>query len=297
MSVSPQSSGAEWERLNLPVLLGLNLVFSVGESVIYHPFWVVKTHVQLHGAMTTSAPVDTASSARAFIAERGYRGLWRGVIPSVIVTTPTYLLFLVGYHKIKHVMMGSDNATIRNIAPAAAAVISEAACLGFHIPMDVVVQRMQLPNSPKRAIDVAKITAKEFGFRGIYRGTSLTSMNYALGTGMWWYSYESFKVLIQGPNGPDTPSVFSLPAFGAGLGSGAMTTVLLNPLDVIKTRIQTLQGEKAYSTFFGAVREIARIEGVGGFWKGLTYRMVSRVPLSAGSSVIYEFTLQSSLNY
>lgn len=59
----------------------------------------------------------------------------------------------------------------------------------------------------------------------------------------------------------------------AGVGAGALTSLLLHPLDLIKVRFQVQDGvvhSHRYHSVFGAMRDIFSREGVRGFYRGAT---------------------------
>ena len=63
-------------------------------------------------------------------------------------------------------------------------------------------------------------------------------------------------------------------SFLAGALSGACNTVLLQPFDLIKTRIQ----QSPHSTIWAQTRLVARSEGPRGFWSGVTPSLWRTVP-------------------
>ena len=63
-------------------------------------------------------------------------------------------------------------------------------------------------------------------------------------------------------------------SFVAGAISGTASSVLLQPFDLIKTRVQQCPS----SSFLQAARNIARTEGVLGFWTGVTPSLWRMVP-------------------
>jgi len=100
----------------------------------------------------------------------------------------------------------------------------------------------------------------------------------------------------------------------SGLVAGSLTVIATNPLDVVKTRLQTQHvqfspstGHKAsrsgkhsksqpklYSHSWEALRYIAMNEGIAAFGKGLAPRLMIASILSPVASVVYELVLQLS---
>ena len=92
------------------------------------------------------------------------------------------------------------------------------------------------------------------------------------------------------------------PQLAAGFIAGTVTSSLINPLDVVKTRLQVQDSQspstagkpKPYRNFVHGLRQVYVEEGVRGYVRGLVPKLVSRGPLSAMSSLMYELVLYMS---
>ena len=79
----------------------------------------------------------------------------------------------------------------------------------------------------------------------------------------------------------------------AGCASGAFAAALLNPIELLKTRLMadSAAGGGAASGGGGAVRALLRIvsaEGVAGLWKGVTLAMTRSAVLTASQCATYD---------
>jgi len=83
-------------------------------------------------------------------------------------------------------------------------------------------------------------------------------------------------------------------AFLAGSFSGVCSTVLFQPLDLIKTRIQTRPTGKQPLTVASVARSVMRSEGVLGLWRGLGPSLARTVP-GVGLYFTTAHTLRSRL--
>lgn len=99
------------------------------------------------------------------------------------------------------------------------------------------------------------------------------------------------KSLAKTPMIPRSPI---MTAFLAGSFSGVCSTVLFQPLDLIKTRIQTRPSEKQPLTMASAARSVLRSEGVLGLWRGLGPSLARTVP-GVGLYFTTAHTLRSRL--
>ena len=65
-----------------------------------------------------------------------------------------------------------------------------------------------------------------------------------------------------------------LATFAAGALSGTCSTVILQPFDLIKTRIQ----QSPNTSLYQAAKVIVKTEGISGFWTGVTPSLWRTVP-------------------
>ncbi|KAG7250974.1 hypothetical protein CRUP_035173 [Coryphaenoides rupestris] len=81
-----------------------------------------------------------------------------------------------------------------------------------------------------------------------------------------------------------------LQSFMSGCVAGSVAAVAVTPLDVIKTRLQTLQkgeGEDSYRGIVDCTRRIISREGPSAFLKGATCRALVIAPLFGIAQGIY----------
>ena len=87
-------------------------------------------------------------------------------------------------------------------------------------------------------------------------------------------------------------------SFLAGCVAGSAAAVAVNPCDVVKTRLQSLQrgiNEDTYSGFLDCARKILRNEGPSAFLKGAYCRALVIAPLFRIAQVVYFLGLAETL--
>jgi len=121
---------------------------------------------------------------------------------------------------------------------------------------------------------------RQDGIFGVYRGLFPVMMRQGANSAVRFTTYTTLKQLVQGSTRPGQ----SLPSgitFGIGAIAGLVTVYTTMPLDVIKTRMQTLEARQQYKNSFHCAYRIFTEEGILRFWTGTTPRL-ARLVLSGG---------------
>jgi len=192
-------------------------------------------------------------------------------------------------------------------APLAAGIFADISVNLLAVPSDVVVQRMQLKEYDyTSAWDACQKIFRTEGIRGFYRGLGASMLTWMPSSGIWWLTYEYCKRVfypfrpIQKWSGRESNRNYYAELLAATTATTA-STVLLNPVEIVKTRLQTqvhtvsLQKEEQLisNTFTGLIN-LLKEEGISAMGKGLVPRLIARVPLAGISAFIYEIVVHSS---
>jgi solute carrier family 25 protein 44 len=117
--------------------------------------------------------------------------------------------------------------------------------------------------------DIIRTIYQRDGLRGFYRGYVAALCNYVPSSASWWTFYSLYQEAFgQLPGGAVVPH--TVVQCGAAVLSGCTTSLLTNPLDLIRTRVQVQR-----RTIPDTVRILWEQEGLNIFRKGLTARMTS----------------------
>ncbi|KAK3115584.1 hypothetical protein LTR53_004890 [Teratosphaeriaceae sp. CCFEE 6253] len=132
---------------------------------------------------------------------------------------------------------------------------------------------------------------REQGVRGFFKGFVPTTARQAANSAVRFSAYTSLKQLTQSYIAPGE-KLGSLATFAIGGVAGTVTVYATQPIDVIKTRMQSLDAKGAYKNSFDCATKIWRQEGVLKFWSGAVPRL-GRLVFSGGIVfTMYEKTIE-----
>ncbi len=207
----------------------------------------------------------TAKGFRGVIASDGARGLWRGFPFFTIGGLPSQGAYFLGYNW-AHSTLSAANARREEAAPfplvaidAGAGFFADALASPLWTPTEVISARMQIQGPGVIKYDSSMHAARHIvateGVRGLFRGLTVSILAFGPASAMWWALYQSThrkltawkekrtagaagatSVAVHGRKAAE-PSV-AIDAL-AGLLAGCCTSVVTNPLDMAKTRLQT----------------------------------------------------------
>ncbi|EED12536.1 mitochondrial folate carrier protein Flx1, putative [Talaromyces stipitatus ATCC 10500] len=174
---------------------------------------------------------------------------------------------------------GSSTSIIETVAGLTAGVVST---LTLH-PLDLIKTRLQIDRISRTRVGSSlrifnEIYKREGGLRALYRGLTPNIIGNSASWSLYFLFYGNIKdVLAQarvkrvddsdGKGQKLSASEYFLASGAAGL----LTSILTNPIWVIKTRMLST-GSKApgaYPSFIAGATQILRTEGIRGFYRGL----------------------------
>ncbi|KAL9123220.1 MAG: hypothetical protein Q9187_000237 [Circinaria calcarea] len=132
---------------------------------------------------------------------------------------------------------------------------------------------------------------RERGIRGFFQGFAPTTARQAANSATRFGSYTTLKQFAQGYVAPGE-KLGTISTFGIGGLAGLITVYVTQPLDVIKTRMQSIEARKEYRNSFVCAARIFKDEGVFTFWSGALPRL-ARLTMSGGIVfTMYEKTIE-----
>ncbi|KAK9951994.1 hypothetical protein ABG768_017862 [Culter alburnus] len=137
------------------------------------------------------------------------------------------------------------------------------------------------------AMQLTRELLKEKGIAGLYKGLGATLLRDVPFSIIYFPLFANLNNL--GKKNADGPAPFYV-SFVSGCVAGSTAAVAVNPVDVIKTRLQSLtrgSQEDTYSGVMDCIRKILRNEGPTAFLKGAYCRALVIAPLFGIAQVVY----------
>ncbi|XP_068632404.1 mitochondrial basic amino acids transporter-like [Battus philenor] len=193
---------------------------SVG-IVAGHPLDTLKVHIQ---SGRGSALECTKALFKGEILSTAYRGVWA---PLGGIAAVNAIVF-GAYGNTRRALPNPDSLTTHAVAGAIAGFMQSFICS----PVELVKTRQQLAkpeeNMPKGAWAGTRHIIKNGGFKALFRGLGITAARDSPAFAIYFTSYE---IMTRGNQS-------ALRVFTAGGIAGALSWILLYPIDVVKSRIQ-----------------------------------------------------------
>ncbi|CAI7608642.1 unnamed protein product [Penicillium manginii] len=126
----------------------------------------------------------------------------------------------------------------------------------------------------------SKIIWQERGIKGFFQGFVPTTARQAANSATRFTAYTTLKQFAEGYVAPGE-KLGTLSTFAIGGVAGIITVYITQPLDTVKTRMQSLEASKNYKNSFVCAARIFKDEGVLTFWSGAVPRL-ARLILSGG---------------
>lgn len=246
---------------------------------------ILKTELQAGNRHFTSSPLQ---SNEAFL--RRFTNLFRGAAAPIL-----------GYGALNSILFVTYNRSLKFMEPSIfdptklagvdlekiwlAGALGGLACWVVSAPSELVKCRTQLQIDGQSSSYATTVSVlRQHGIRGLYLGGTITSLRDSFGYAWYFWSYELSKRLLLSRQADPFMAPTASDVLVAGGLAGVITWASIFPLDVIKTRLQTqahilddsrrplLDQEPAVAkqkSSWNIARDIARTEGLVGFYRGL----------------------------
>ncbi|KAK6635486.1 hypothetical protein RUM44_000738 [Polyplax serrata] len=289
----------EWDMMDKRKFFPLSMLSSFSVRCCLYPLTVIKTRLQLqkHGEMYGG----TVDAFKKIYSSEGVAGLYRGFwISSVQIVSGVF--YISTYEGIRHMLAqkNMDGKVRALVGGGCASVVSQT----IVVPFDIISQHLMVlgvvnNNTSKASLNelgvivdgkswlnitkeiVSQIYIKD-GIQGFYRGYLASLAAYVPNSAMWWAFYHLYQDEIMKLS-PVWISHLFVQCIAGTLG-GFTTTLLTNPLDIVRARLQVQRTGSMAKTFHVLWSE----EKLRIFTKGLSARLVQSATFSFSIILGYE---------
>ncbi|KAK9500719.1 hypothetical protein O3M35_001931 [Rhynocoris fuscipes] len=227
-------------------------------DVTLYPLDTIKTRLQSHVGFWKSG---------------GFRGIYKGILPTAVGSAPTAAVFFGAYTSFKLACQGYVHPNNDFLVQVVAASVGEVTSALVRVPTEVVKQRRQACTDAGTSLAIVKATWKKGGVLGFYQGFVSTVLRDApfsiIQYPLWEYFKDKWRIHVR--REPTPPEGALCGAIGGAI-AGAVTT----PLDVVKTRIMLSTGctKREEASISQVIKGIYHHNGLRGFFAGFVPRVV-----------------------
>lgn len=297
----------------LPKVVNGGIAGIIGVTCVF-PLDLVKTRLQNqkvgpNGEKLYSSMLDCFK--KTYKAE-GYFGMYRGSAVNILLITPEKAIKLAANDYFRHRLTRPDGKlpVSREMLAGGSAGLCQ---IVITTPMELLKIQLQdagrvaaqLKAAGQSTAHLPKISAlsitmellKTKGILGLYRGTSATMLRDVSFSMVYFPLFANLNRM--GPRkSPDSNEAVFWWSFVSGMSAGSISAAVVNPADVVKTRLQLLNkgaAEESYSGIADAFKKIYKNEGPSAFLKGALCRMIVIAPLFGIAQTVYYFGIAEYL--
>jgi len=283
----------EYEALPTNAGFGVNMLAGalagITEHAVMFPVDSIKTRMQVFATSPAAVYTGVGNAFTRISSTEGMRALWRGVSSVILGAGPAHAVHFGTYEAVKE-LAGANEAGNHWVATSVAGASATIASDALMNPFDVIKQRMQVHKSEFRSVfTCARVVYRNEGLNAFYVSYPTTLTMTVPFTAVQFTVYEELKKLLN-PSGVYSPTTHMI----AGGLAGGVAAGVTTPLDVAKTLLQTRGSSadpeiRATRGMMDAFRIIWQRDGMKGFARGLTPRVMTFMPSNALCWLSYEF--------
>ncbi|XP_055789001.1 mitochondrial glutamate carrier 1-like [Salvelinus fontinalis] len=295
------------KQISLPAkLINGGIAGLIGVSCVF-PIDLAKTRLQnqQNGSRLYTSMSDCLIKT---IRSEGYFGMYRGSAVNLTLVTPEKAIKLAANDFFRQ-YLSKDGQKLTLVKEMLAGCGAGTCQVIVTTPMEMLKIQLQdagrieaqrklmpetvvpgtVPTKSPTAMQLTRELLQEKGIAGLYKGLGATLLRDVPFSIIYFPLFANLNNL--GKRGAEGPAPFYV-SFLAGCLAGSTAAVAVNPVDVIKTRIQSMNRgstEETYSGVTDCISKIMKNEGPSAFLKGAYCRALVIAPLFGIAQVVYFF--------
>lgn len=307
---APQGAMPPKEFSLLPKIINGGIAGIIGVSCVF-PLDLVKTRLQSQqiGPNGEKMYKNMLDCFKKTYRTEGYFGMYRGSAVNILLITPEKAIKLAANDFFRH-HLTTANGKLPITRQMAAGGLAGLCQIIITTPMELLKIQMQNAGRiaaqakesgkviPKAsATKIALELFREKGIMGLYKGIGATALRDISFSIVYFPLFATLNDLGPRKSGTSGEAVFWW-SFICGCASGSFAALAVNPLDVIKTRLQDLkkaQGEQEFKGILDCAVKTLKNEGPTAFFKGGLCRMIVIAPLFGIAQMVYYLGVAEAL--
>lgn len=249
------------------------------EALINWPSEVIKTELQMQ---SKSKPLYKGyfDCAITKVRSQGIISLYRGLVPVVLGSMPKAGVRFGGNSFYRQNLFSNADGSIGSMGVLGAGLLAGASEAVLVVtPMETLKTR--LINANKPFVSGTMNLLKSEGIGGIYKGVVPTIAKQSLNQGTRFLVYDSVMSSVKKLTG--NKETGAVEAIVSGMLAGTASVLVNQPIDTVKTLMQSTEAAK-YKNTFDCVKSTIASEGPMALYKGLVPRLMRVVP---GQGIIF----------
>jgi len=297
----------EWEMLDKKRFYPLSMMSSFTVRCFLYPLTLIRTRLQVQHQ--NAIYKGTYDAYKQISKTEGYRGLYRGFWISAFQVV-SGVAYVSTYEGVRH-MLDSHGVTDFKLKALLGGSCASIVGQTVIVPFDVISQHLMVLGIAPRSkggdvtanplaintegrtkfqisCDITRTIYQRDGLRGFYRGYVAALCNYVPSSASWWTFYSIYQEI--GTSSVPAWTPHTLVQCCAAVLSGCTTSIITNPLDLVRTRVQVQR-----RTIPETIKVLWETERFNIFKKGLTARMTSSCIYSLAVIFGYETVKKMSV--
>ncbi|KAF1949067.1 mitochondrial 2-oxodicarboxylate carrier protein-like protein [Byssothecium circinans] len=299
-TTTPNNGAEKAKALPFRYQFAAGAVAGISEILVMYPLDVVKTRIQLqHG---TAIPKDgqgytgVLDCFRKIVKHEGFRRLYRGISAPILMEVPKRAIkfssndtFAPFYQR----LFGAPTLTqpLAILTGASAGAVESLVV----VPFELVKIRLQDKTSASRytgPVDCLTKVVRSEGILALYNGFEATLWRHIVWNAGYFGCIFQVRALLPSPAASTSPGRQKMVNdLAAGFVGGVVGTTLNTPLDVVKSRIQSVAKVESvrgkYAWAWPSLGVVAREEGLRALYKGYVAKILRFGPGGGVLLVVY----------